>query len=87
MHNKDFNVKAEWHFSAIPHGKNACDGIGGTVKQLATQTSLRYVYTDQIMIARQPYDWSKFNIKPVNFIHLQTKNVKKKKYAFRKNFS
>ena len=35
-HNQDFDVNAEWHFFATSHGKSPCDGIGGTVKRLAT---------------------------------------------------
>ena len=31
----DFGISAEWHFSATSYGKEACDGLGGTVKQLA----------------------------------------------------
>jgi len=31
-HKDDFEVAAEWHFSATLHGKGACDGLGGTVK-------------------------------------------------------
>ena len=26
---RDFGLKAEWHFFARSHGKNACDGIDG----------------------------------------------------------
>ena len=29
MHKKDFGMQAEWHFYAISHGKNGCDGVGG----------------------------------------------------------
>lgn len=82
MHNKDLNIKAEQYFSAIFRGKNACEGIGGTVKRLTTQARLRRVYTDQIMTASQLYYWLKLNIKLVNFIYLQTNNVKKKKTCF-----
>ena len=41
MHDADFGVKAEWHFFATAHGKSPCDGIGGTLKRLAKQASLR----------------------------------------------
>ena len=27
-HKADFGIQAEWHFSATPHGKGACDGVG-----------------------------------------------------------
>lgn len=33
-HEKDFKIKAEWHFFATAHGKGACDGIGGCVKKM-----------------------------------------------------
>jgi hypothetical protein len=35
FHNENFGVPADWHFFATSHGKNACDGIGGTLKRLA----------------------------------------------------
>ena len=31
-HYHDYALYAEWHFFAMSHGKNACDGIGGTIK-------------------------------------------------------
>ena len=40
LHEDDFGVFAEWHFSATAHGKGACDGVGGTVKRLAARASL-----------------------------------------------
>ncbi|GBM04149.1 hypothetical protein AVEN_205225-1, partial [Araneus ventricosus] len=32
-HKTDFDSEAEWHFFAFCHGKNACDGVGGTTKE------------------------------------------------------
>ena len=40
-HESDFNFKCEWHFFATAHGKTACDGVGGTVKRLASKASLQ----------------------------------------------
>ncbi|KAJ8874605.1 hypothetical protein PR048_025471 [Dryococelus australis] len=34
-HKEDFGVNAEWNFFASSYGKNACGGVGGTVKRLA----------------------------------------------------
>ena len=34
-HKIDFGIPAQWHFIATSHGKGDCDGLGGTVKQLA----------------------------------------------------
>ena len=45
----DFNLKAEHHFFATSHGKSPCDGIGGTIKREAANTSLRAADTDQIL--------------------------------------
>ena len=39
FHKQDFGIEAEWHFFATSHGKNACDGVGGTLKRLAAKAS------------------------------------------------
>ena len=41
FHRQDFKMDAEWHFFASSHGKGPCDGIGGTLKRLATRASLQ----------------------------------------------
>ena len=48
-HEQDFHIKAEWQFFATLHGKNACDGIGGTVKRATAKASLQRVVSDQIL--------------------------------------
>ena len=40
-HEKDFGLACEGHFFATSHGKNACDGIGGTVKVATAHASLQ----------------------------------------------
>ena len=47
-HEEDYGVPAEWHFFATSHGKGPCDGIGGTVKRLATKASLQRTLDCQI---------------------------------------
>ena len=42
-HREDFQLEAEWHFFATPHGKNACHGIGGTVKRETGNASLKAI--------------------------------------------
>ncbi|CAH0391660.1 unnamed protein product [Bemisia tabaci] len=66
-HSEEFNVEAEWHHFATSHGKNACDGVGGTVKRLAARASLQRPYNEQIMTPRQLYDWVSTNIHAMNF--------------------
>lgn len=58
---------------ATSHGKNACDGVGGTVKRLAARSSLKLVYNDQIMTPRQLYNWAETNITSVNFAFATSK--------------
>jgi hypothetical protein len=40
-HEEDFGVSAIWHFHPTSHGKNLCDGVGGTVKRCAYRASLQ----------------------------------------------
>ena len=40
-HEKEFGFPAVWNFFATSHGKGPCDGIGGTIKRLARDESLR----------------------------------------------
>ena len=67
MHEEDFGVAAEWHFSATSHGKGVCDGLGGTVKRLAARASLQRPYNDQIMTPRQLYEWASTAISNIHF--------------------
>ena len=48
LHESDFGIPAEWHFSATSHGKGACDGIGRTVKRLAARASLQRPYNTRL---------------------------------------
>ena len=48
------------------HGKGACDGLGGTVKRLATKASLQRPFEDQIMTPLQLYRWASKNIPGIN---------------------
>lgn len=55
-HEKDFKVKAEWHFFATAHGKEACDGIGGCVKKNAYRASLQ----DKTIVSTQKlFEWAR----------------------------
>ena len=58
-HEHDFNLKAENHFFATSHGKSPCDGIGGTIKREAANSSLRTVITNQILTPEQLFLWAR----------------------------
>ena len=66
-HQEDFEVNAEWHFSATSLGKGACDGLGGTVKRVAARASLQRPYDEQIMTPGQLFEWACDNIPAVSF--------------------
>ncbi len=67
-HEQDFHVQAEWHFFATSHGKNACDGIGGTVKRATAKASLQRVVSDQILTPLDMFQFVKSSISSINFI-------------------
>ena len=66
-HLDDFGVRAEWHFFATSHGKSAGDGAGGTLKRVACRASLQRPYQDQILTARQLYEFAITEIKGMDF--------------------
>ncbi|KAL5509316.1 hypothetical protein EMCRGX_G004658 [Ephydatia muelleri] len=84
FHMEDFNVEAEWHFFATAHGKGPCDGIGGTVKRLATKGSLQRPFTDQIQTPIQLYEWAKGAIKSVHFQFISTTKYEAEDLLLRK---
>ena len=53
---------------ATAHGKGPCDGLGATVKRLAARASLQRPYKDQIMDAKQLFEWSHQNISNIDFV-------------------
>ncbi|KMQ88333.1 hypothetical protein RF55_12203 [Lasius niger] len=57
-HEKDFGIKAEWHFFATAHGKGPCDGIGGTLKREAARASLQRPSDRQITTPKELYNWA-----------------------------
>lgn len=61
-HKDDFRVAAKWYFLATSYRKGACDGLGGTAKQLAAQASLLRSYNDQLMTPCQLSNWASANV-------------------------
>ena len=58
----DFGLNARWVFFATSHGKQPCDGIGGTVKQLVSNASLKRDLKDQILSPSGMFQFCKDNI-------------------------
>lgn len=78
---KDFQIKAEWHFFATCHGKGPCDALGGVLKRNATKASLQ---GKLITTAEELYTWaiskpdSKINYAYFSEKHFQTMEKKLK---------
>ena len=75
FHETDFGLLAEWHFFATSHGKNACDGVGGTVKREAAKASLQATTHGHILTPADLYRWSEANIKNVTFFYVSKDEV------------
>jgi len=53
FHDEDFGVQCDWNFFATSHGKNSCDGVGGTLKRVAASASLSRTHSDHILTAEK----------------------------------
>ena len=71
-HQADFGFSAEWHFFATSHGKGPCDGLGGTIKRLATKASLQRctegMHSEQILSPTAFFEFCCQNIKNIEFV-------------------
>ena len=74
-HKSDFGMTCEWNFFATSHGKSPCDGLGGTVKRLATHASLRRPLKEQIITAINLYDYCMTSIKGINFAFISNEEL------------
>ncbi|KAM7312905.1 hypothetical protein ISCGN_009809 [Ixodes scapularis] len=69
-------TSTKWIFSATGHGKSACDGIGGLVKQEATLYNLRGPTTSVIKTASEMVAALNTKLPNVELIHLPKGDVK-----------
>ena len=74
-HENDFVIKAEWNFFATSHGKNAYDGVGGTIKRLAARASLQRAVYNQILMSKQPSEFTTKEIEGVTTFYINTNSV------------
>lgn len=76
LHKNDFGLKAEWNFFASSHGKNSCDGIGGTTKREVTRASLKRPYTEHILTPQDMFKYCRENITGVQYIFVPSAEIK-----------
>ena len=77
FHVQDFGITAEWNFFATSHGKNLCDGVGGTVKRLATRASLQRPLDNQILTPYQLFEFASQDISSITSFYVDSETVKK----------
>ena len=87
FHEEDFGITAEWHFFSTSHGKGACDGLGGTIKRLATIASLQRPYNEQIMTPKQLFLYATENISGINFLYSSNKEYTKEASDLEERFA
>ena len=86
-HKDDFDISAEWHFSATSHGKGACDGLDGTIKRLAARASLQRPYNhDQIMTPQQLFNWASTNVPAVHFGYCSIEDYERERHNLEQRF-
>eukprot|EP00731_Ephydatia_muelleri_P027646 Em0019g519a len=85
-HLEDFNVPAEWHFFATSHGKTAADGVAGTLKRLATKASLQHPDGNQILNAKQLFDFAVREIKGISFCYVTSNEHREEADLLRDRF-
>ena len=69
-HKPDYNIDAKWMFFATSHGKEQCDGIGCSVKQLVSNASLQYISNFKILNPHDMFQYPKKNIHGIKFIFI-----------------
>ena len=62
-------------FFATSHGKQPCDGIGGTVKHLTAKVSLQRLYSDQILTPKMMFQYCVSNSQDIEFIYIAQENL------------
>ena len=80
----DYGIDIEWHFWASCHGKNAGNGVGGTVKREAKRASLE---GHEILKAQQLYEWGREKLKGINFIFVSEAEVARRRDELVERFS
>jgi len=74
-HQDDFNMSAVWNFFATSHGKQPCDGIGGTVKRLVAKASLQHSQNDHILDHKSMFEFCKSNITDIEFFFVEKEEL------------
>ena len=86
MHQSNFGLYAKWSFFATSHGKQPRDGIGGTVKRLASKKSLQQENDNHILTPSQMFKFCQENIEGINFIFISKQEIETSRNFLKKRF-
>lgn len=75
FHKEDFGLDVEWHFFASCHGKNACDGVGGTTKRAVTKASLQRTYENQILTPQEMFKFCNEQLKGITYVFVKSEDI------------
>ena len=87
FHEHDFQLKAEWNFFATSHGKNSCDGVGGTIKRLAARASLQRPLSDQILTPFELFQFATESILNITSFFVESGDVTRQANILEPRFS
>ena len=72
---------------ATSHGKNACDGVGGTVKRLAAHANLQRAKQKQILTPRQLYEFASDEISGITSFYVSSDGIQRNRPFLENQFS
>ena len=78
----EFSCARFWYYSRMEllcnfHGKNLCDGVGRTVKHLATRASLQRPLDNQILTPYQLFEFASQDISGITSFYVDSETIKK----------
>ena len=86
QHKSDFGLNVRQVFFATSHGKQLCDGIGGTVKRLVSNVSLKCDLKNQILSPSDMFQLCKENIQNVIFKFISKADVNNTRVILNERF-
>jgi hypothetical protein len=84
--NIKFNT-AIWNFFATSHGKNACDGVGGTTKRVAALASLQCTIDRQILTPYQLFIFCLEALPTIKYFYISKDDVNEKTKFLEEHFA
>ena len=70
----------------MSHGKNACAGIGGTIKRMAAYASLQQSVTGQILSSKTLFEFANSEIQSIQSFWVSTTEIIENKHLLEKRF-